>query len=298
MGRPRPSRRPPRSTATRNRPTWVVDPVATDVDEDTTPTEEDGVLQQMRLDGALGPFRLADWAGDTDIGTVRAENEDDWCAIDGRLFAVADGIGGRDGGALASATAVAHLAAADVVVTETSASGVLASTNAAVVAAGRAAGTTRLGTTLVMVAVHRSHVVVVNVGDSRVYRYRSGRLEALTRDHSVRNELLASGLSVDVALERPVRLDALTSFIGRASGVADHDAMSFSLMADDRLLLCTDGVHGQLTEARMVEALAAPTCGEVVADLLRAARGEGGRDNATAVALEFARATGHGGEDR
>ncbi|MCB0965479.1 MAG: protein phosphatase 2C domain-containing protein [Ilumatobacter sp.] len=264
-----------------------------EVDEDTTPTEEDGVLAQMRLDGSLGPFRVVDWAGDSDIGSVRAANEDDWAAVDDRLFVVADGIGGNAGGALAASTAVAHVAATVRDVTEGSAHDVLAAANAEVVVAGRAAGTPRLGTTFVMVSAHRSHVVVVSVGDSRVYRSRDGALELLTRDHTIRNELLASGVPLEAVARRRVRLDALTSFLGRSSGVGAFDALSFSIAAGDRLVICTDGVHGQLTDARMIEAMSAPTCREVVDDLLRAARGEGGRDNATAIVVEFDRLAEH-----
>lgn len=259
-------------------------------DDDTTPTEDDGLLDQLRRDGVLGPFRVSDWAGDTDTGTVRPENEDTWRAVDGLLFVAADGVGGHAGGALAATTATEVLIAHGVDLTEARAGELAARANSAVVAAGAAAGTPRLGTTAVMLAVHRNHVVVMSVGDSRAYRSRDGDLELLTRDHTVRDELIASGVPIEAAERSNIRLDALTAYLGRNIERPVVHAASYSVMAGDRFLLCTDGVHGQIDEHRITEALLGATCADAVAGLLRAARGEGGRDNATAVVIEFQRA--------
>ncbi len=260
-------------------------------DDDTTPTEEDGLLDQLRRDGILGPFVVADWAGDSDVGSVRSENEDRWATVADTLFAIADGMGGHRGGALAAATAIDVVRHHGAGMTEASAAGLAARANSAVLHAGEQADVDQLGTTLVTLAAHRNHAVVLSVGDSRAYRFRGGELEQLTRDHTVRNELIASGVPLEVAERSKIRLDALTSHIGRSSDlpIAAHVA-SYSVMAGDRFLLCTDGVHGQLDQETMERSLTLAPCTAAVDDLLARARHAGGRDNATAVVVEFARA--------
>lgn len=258
--------------------------------DDTWPTEEDGLLDQLRADGILGPFAVTDWAASTDIGLRRPVNEDAW-GSDGRtVFVVADGIGGHEGGRLAALSAVDAALVDAVGMSEASAGDVAARVNGAVVRAGAAAGIPDLGTTLVVLVVHRHHVTVLSVGDSRVYRLRDGEVELLTRDHSVRNELIASGVPFERATELNIRLDALTSFIGRmtAHPVACHIA-SYSIMDGDRFLMSTDGLHGQVEMTSIESMLSLPSCEDSAQALVAAARDAGGHDNATAVVMQFAR---------
>lgn len=259
------------------------------LDDDTTPTEEDGLLDQLRRDGVIGPFRVADWAGASDVGLVRDCNEDAWDTSQDRLFVVADGLGGHDGGEIASEAAIAAMVGVGLDFTEAEASTLVAQVNDAVLEAGRTAGVDGLGTTLVALAAHRTHVVVLNVGDSRAYRHREGELELLTEDHTVRNELLASGVPLEVAEQSKVRLDALTSHLGRAAERLARQVASFSVMSGDRFLLCTDGVHGQMTHADIADRLATGDCRQAVVSLLEWARASGGRDNATAIIIDFER---------
>lgn len=256
--------------------------------DDTSPTEEDGVLAELRRDGLIGPFVVADWAADSDIGIVRSVNEDRWGVVGDVLFVVADGMGGHDAGSLAAATAVAAVERFGRSITEVTANELCDVVNQDVIAVGERNATPSLGTTLVVLGAHKNYVVVLSVGDSRVYRFRGGELEQLTTDHTVKNELLASGVAVDVAERSNLRLDALTSHIGRrsAGGIGRYIA-SFSVMDADRFLLCTDGVHGQLLPDRMAAAMSEVDCRAAVEALLREARGRGGSDNATAVVAEF-----------
>ena len=256
-------------------------------DDDTTPTEQDGVLDQLRREGILGPFVVVDSAGGTDIGLTRAINEDAWHIVDDSLFVVADGIGGHEGGALASSTAVKSVTECGIGMTEVSGRALAASVNRAVVEAGERTGLDQLGTTLVVIAAHRNHVVVLSAGDSRVYRMRGGELEGLTSDHTVRNELVESGVPLEMARQSNIRLDALTSYMGRH---VDHPTIhlaSYSIMAGDRFLMCTDGVHGQLASEVITLTMSTGSCSETVDALLQRARDAGGRDNATAVVVDF-----------
>lgn len=255
--------------------------------DDTAPTEEDGLVDALRAQGILGPFRVADWSAQSDTGHRRERNEDRFRADPAIGVVVADGMGGHAGGALAAdvTTHVAFRLLAGL--REAAARDLVERANAEVVRAGAEHGYERLGSTLVALAVHRNQVVVVNVGDSRAYRLRDGELELLTRDHSVRAELDAAGIPLAAAESAHVRLDALTAHIGRSEFTPSYQAASFSVMAGDRFLLCTDGIHGQLTPDAMQQALGAATCAAACAALIEAAAAAGGRDNATAAVFEF-----------
>jgi serine/threonine protein phosphatase PrpC len=265
----------------------VANPHATSRD-DTAPTEEDGLVDALRAQGILGPFRVADWGAQSDTGHRRERNEDRFRADPAIGVVVADGMGGHAGGELAAdiTTHVAFRLLAGL--REAAARDLVERANAEVVRAGAEHGYERLGSTLVALAVHRNHVVVVNVGDSRAYRLRDGELELLTRDHSVRAELDAAGIPLAAAESAHVRLDALTAHIGqRSEFTPSYQAASFSVMAGDRFLMCTDGIHGQLTPDAMQQALGATTCAAACAALIEAAAAAGGRDNATAAVFEF-----------
>jgi len=261
-------------------------------EEDTIPTENDGVLAQLRAEGMLGPFVVADWSANSDIGLVRSGNEDRWGHVDTALFVIADGVGGNAGGEVAAATAVGSALASGVGMTETLGQDLVARANSAVLHAGDIHGFPKLGTTLVVLGMHENHVVVVSVGDSRAYRLRAGELQQLTRDHTVSNELLASGVSLDAARGSRIRLDALTSFIGLRSDFAvPAHITSHSVVAGDRFLLTTDGVHSYVDYETIARSVGLPSCAEAVDSLLTHAREAGGRDNATAVVIDLQQAS-------
>lgn len=253
-------------------------------------TVDDVVLQQLRRDGLIGPFAVADWSARVDIGTVRSQNEDRSHGDPRGVFAVADGVGGRSGGALAADTAIAAVASGGMGMTEPGAAELLIRVRAAITSAGQLAGHDELGTTLVLLATHHHHVVIASVGDSRAYRCREGDLEQLTVDHNVLTELLASGVTLEQAAGTGLRLDALTAHLGPRSPhpLRSHIA-SYSVMAGDRFLLCTDGIHGQLPHEEIASIVHTGACARAVDTLLQAARRAGGRDNAAAVLVEFAR---------
>lgn len=142
----------------------------------------------------------------------------------------------------------------------------------------------RAGCTLSAIRVARDQAVVVHVGDSRVYRCRAGDVELLTRDHNIRSELLAAGIAPQRAAAAGP-LGALTSYLGIAQDQLRADVRSVNLRDRDRLVLCTDGVFGQLPHADLAAIIAGgdvTTC----ADRLTA---NVGRDDATCVVLDIER---------
>jgi len=259
-------------------------------DDDTTPTENATVLRDLAATLAAFPLGVVEWGAATSAGTRRRVNEDTW-GRRGDVFVVADGMGGRGGGALAARTAVDRLldrvGARDA---HPDWRAIIERVNAEVIAVAADRGIERVGTTLLAAAVGGPVVTLVHLGDSRAYRLThlgaDGRLDLLTHDHNVRAELLAAGLDVRDYRERGVALHGLTSFIGLEHDVLRVDVLAVPVRIGDRILLCTDGVHHQLDNDRLRTLLGAPSTRLAAEALVREADLIGGRDNATAVVVQ------------
>ncbi len=193
------------------------------------------------------------------------------------LAAIADGLGGGPGGRLAAEIVVRGFVEAYECLPRTlgvdrAASRALAAMNRWIHAEANRNPTQRgMATTFSAVILRGRHAHVVHVGDTRIYRLRDGCLTRLTRDHVHEHPDMRHVLVRAVGLEDSVRAD-----------YTQHD-----LRPHDRLLLCTDGVHGVLSEARLAQLLArrgAPEEGarHVVEEALQA----GSQDNATALIVD------------
>lgn len=228
-------------------------------------------------------------AAQTDIGLVRSENEDRFlCADDLQLYAVADGIGGLPGGAEAAQTAISSLIRSARLAESRRhpldlARAVGDANEAVLELSARLAPDTGLGTTLCAALVRDGQVHVANVGDSRCYLFREGRLVLLTTDDTVENEVLmrrAKGETIQ--MEERYR-NALTRCIGQPMPLEVAIA-SHPLLAGDLILVCSDGICRLITDSAIASRLGSgrtPTLvmGALVADALA----RGGNDNATGV---------------
>jgi PPM family protein phosphatase len=128
---------------------------------------------------------------------------------------------------------------------------------------------------------------VAHVGDSRCYRVRDHVMEVLTRDHTLRNE--ARDQYPDIAEERLDQLpkNMLARALGRKNDV-ELTLISVSIESGDLYLLCSDGVNGMLDDARILETLVGRPSSQDAADrLIDLANAAGGRDNITAIVLRF-----------
>ena len=232
-------------------------------------------------------------------GKVRSNNQDSGYA-GSNLFVVADGMGGHEGGDVASAIVVEEFAglaargydpahAADAVVE------VLESCRRRIATYAeeqRAAGVGPLhaGTTAVaaVLAQHEGDPawLLANLGDSRAYRVAGGSLEQVTVDHSVVQELVDTGLiTAAAAAEHPER-HVITRSLG-GNQRSEPDLFVLPLAAAPRLVLCSDGISGMLDHEQMRGVLAADADPGRAADaLLAAALDAGGRDNATVVVVD------------
>lgn len=238
----------------------------------------------------------------TDKGRVRANNQDSQLVIDGRLFAIADGMGGHRGGEVASALALESLAET---LHEASTSALRESlTVANEVVYSRASGDPELrgmGTTLTALALvtsgGRERLAVANVGDSRAYRLRGDQFEQMTEDHSLVESLVRQGrLTVEEAVTHPQR-----NIITRALGIdrkVEVDVWELAAVAGDRYLLCSDGLFNEVETNRIaatLRKLADPT--DAAHELVRLANEGGGRDNITCVVVDVIDGPGSAAEE-
>ncbi|NOK14018.1 PP2C family protein-serine/threonine phosphatase, partial [Corallococcus exercitus] len=141
-----------------------------------------------------------------------------------------------------------------------------------------------MASTVVALAVGERWAAVAHVGDSRLYRLREGRLESLTRDHSLIEELRAAGR------EPPGNPANLRHLITRALGTenAEPTLQRLETQPGDVFLLCSDGLYEPLGPEVLKEQLRAPSAQAACDALVSAAYEAGGRDNITAVVLRVA----------
>jgi serine/threonine protein phosphatase PrpC len=234
-------------------------------------------------------------AATTHTGVVRSVNQDRVLVVDGRMYGVADGMGGHRAGEVAATMAVESIARLvnDAAANPEGFGRVVELANSEVfsksIASDDLAG---MGTTLTALVLvddgpgTPARVTIANVGDSRTYRFRSGELEQLTDDHSLVSELVRDGvINEDQAKTHPRR-----SVMTRALGVeptVDVDVIEVLISKGDRFLLCSDGLHGVVTDARMESVLrriADPD--EASRELVQLALAGGGPDNVSVVVVD------------
>lgn len=231
------------------------------------------------------------WAARTDVGKLRRLNEDSLVAEPG-LYAVADGMGGHAAGDVASRLVVEHLQSLSdrVPLAIESVGELVGVANATVREHAQSAGTTGMGTTLVAAMLvdnaGAESIVVVNVGDSRCYVTDADGFRILTRDHSLVQELVDAGrISADEARHHPEK-----NVVTRAIGADDHVVPDYIVLPPaprQRLLLCSDGVSGQVDERYLEEVLGRISDPGAAVDAIIARVLEGrAPDNATAIVLD------------
>ncbi len=247
------------------------------------------------------------FAAATDPGLVRQRNEDRYVA-DAELafFVVVDGMGGHASGEIASTT-VAEAVTAFIRETahgsdntwpfgiDPALSPQANRLQVAIRSANRRlAGRVRkdasldgTGATLAAALFGDGRLTVSNVGDCRAYLLRSGTLTQITRDHSLVAEQVALGLiDSNEARHHPLRHVVTRAVSGDAGIIVDIWEMDVE--PADRLLLCSDGIHGLLTDAELagLTGIEGHSLQDICTMLIDAANGRGGPDNATAVLIE------------
>lgn len=240
----------------------------------------------------LGAGLTAETFGLCDIGCVRQNNEDRLGIFalsgGGALMMVADGMGGHAAGEVAAQITldtVAELAAARMTIAVPAALGqALELANQRICRESDSNPAQRgMGTTATVLAMIDQRAWFAHIGDSRLYRLRDCRLQQLSEDHSLVAEMVRGGLlSPQDAVDHPCR-----NVIVRALGIeADMHPqlceLALDVLAEDVFLLCSDGLHDQLTPGELADLLEAPPHIACQA-LVNLARERGGADNISAV---------------
>jgi serine/threonine protein phosphatase PrpC len=269
-----------------------------------------------------------DCFGITDVGKVRPANEDQFLIADlnksmlihqttlshedhtrmfgnsqGKLLVVADGMGGHSEGKRASSIAVQSLSnyilntmpwffrlrtdeEADL--KDELIAALHQCQQSIEVAAGNHTECRGMGTTLTMAYVLWPRLYVVHAGDSRCYLLRAGRLEQITTDHTIAQQLVQKGalLPEEAAASRFSHM--LWNCLGGGTHDLTPDVFKATLQLGDTLLLCTDGLTGRVTDKQITEILTRPlTAEQACQQLVAAANDAGGTDNITVIVAHF-----------
>jgi protein phosphatase len=225
----------------------------------------------------------------TDVGRKRSENEDSLLAAS-PVFIVTDGMGGLEAGHRASAAVIAEFQGC-VGCTSVPAGDVVAAVDRAHSAVRAVANTTVRGagstlTGLVLVDHENTpHWLVVNVGDSRVYRLHGGQFQQLTVDHSLTQERIDDGSLLRADIATFARRNVITRAMGADHSVADYWLRP--VVTGERLLVCSDGLTGELTDESIKAGLTLGGTTQQTADLLLAGALEhGGSDNISVIVID------------
>ena len=242
-----------------------------------------------QIDAPRTPFRIRSF-GVTDRGTVREVNEDNLLLRENLcLWAVADGMGGHSRGDFASATVVDFLGTVrpfadprslllDVVSR-------LEDANERLREEARAGGSDAIGATVVGLIMLDREGLVVWAGDSRAYRMRRRRIEQLSADHSVVQDLVEAGLLKAEDAEDHPHAHVLTRAIG-ANASLELDFERITIEAGDTYVLCSDGLTRVVSDeaiAGVIETFIQPD--RIAHELIRLALENGTQDNVTVVAV-------------
>ena len=224
----------------------------------------------------------------TDVGLVRSRNEDSFLAQPARgVWAVADGMGGHAFGDVASCMvveAIDTLPAPDNMAQFVDAARArITSANQQLRDEAAARRVPVMGSTVVALLACGHELACLWAGDSRIYLYRSGRLQQLTRDHSQAEEFRARGAAPGLDVS-----PAIANMITRAVGAAEElevDAVTLAVRDGDMVLLCSDGLSNPVDEHGIAGALASGDCAHAAQSLVEQALANGGRDNITVVVV-------------
>ena len=245
--------------------------------------------------------------GMTDVGCVRRQNEDAFghCLLspppkrkgsreapaEAVLAVVSDGMGGANAGEVASSLTVAAFLEGVKSTKKKTAEGAMreavARANAAVYEKACAdPACAGMGCTVVAALAYEDSLVLLNVGDSRIYLSHGERLLLLTHDHSYVQQLVDAGWMSEEEARRSEYKNVITRAVGTNESV-EADIAVCKWEEGDRLLLCTDGLTGALEESDILTLLSEPLSAEEIASsLIMAGLMHGADDNITALVLK------------
>ena len=231
-------------------------------------------------------------------GIVRENNEDACFVIPSHhVFIVADGVGGNNSGEVASRTAVTDIAeyvnTHDITACreDDEIFGFLVDAidlaNSDIYRMGFEEEHRGMATTLVMAYISMETAYIANIGDSRAYVFRNGKLNQITKDHTYVNELISKGAITEKEAENHEKKNVITRALG-AEKFVEADFYKLGLVKDDVIMLCSDGLYGEVP-VEDIEMILNGGFGmnETCSRLVEIALNNGGRDNITVVCIKI-----------
>lgn len=234
----------------------------------------------------------------TDPGRVRANNQDSFAAanltFDASYAVVCDGMGGANGGNIASSIAVKRISESfaknfrnnmsDASIRNLMTSAISTANSAILSAAANNPDYKGMGTTVVCAIAVCGHVFIAHLGDSRAYLYKNKTVKQLTRDHSVIQSMIDSGKISKAEAKYHPKKNVITRAIGVYNDI-DIEFDDADLENGDALLICTDGLTNFVEDDRIAFLFNSIPHEELPTSLIHAANSGGGGDNITAVIL-------------
>ncbi|MEW6232083.1 MAG: Stp1/IreP family PP2C-type Ser/Thr phosphatase [Chloroflexota bacterium] len=235
----------------------------------------------------------------SDVGKDRDHNEDSYAVLEpvyeeelarkGRYYAVADGMGGHLAGEVASRFAVdqtmrEYYANPTGDVAQALTEAVKRVNEQLFQKAAADPGKSGMGSTLVAAVLRGNELYVANVGDSRAYVLRNHALRQITRDHSLVAEQVRAGVITPEQAQAHPRRNVLLRSLGTQLAV-EVDVFKESVQSGDVIVLCSDGLWGQVPDERIADLASQADPQRAVQEMIRLANEAGGPDNITALAL-------------
>ncbi|MBE6020493.1 MAG: Stp1/IreP family PP2C-type Ser/Thr phosphatase [Firmicutes bacterium] len=242
----------------------------------------------------------------TDTGRRRDNNEDCFFTDkDNKIFIVADGVGGQNAGEIASSIAVKEISdylKSNLDNTKTGGKYIFGCISEGINTANEKIleesfekeSFSKMATTAVVLMIRNDIAYIANVGDSRAYLLRDGKLIRLTEDHTMANQLIREGKlteeEVEFLAQKQLALNmfsTITRALGDKNGV-ESDNFFVDIEEDDVFLLCTDGLYGEVTDEKMSDIIVnEPDAQKACEKLVEEANENGGRDNITAIIIKI-----------
>ena len=229
--------------------------------------------------------------GQTDVGNIRTLNEDSFyfeTTPKGYMIVVADGMGGHNGGEIASKLAVDSvrdfMSKNDIFADpEVALRQAIKYANDAVYRlASQQSELSGMGTTLVLAVGNEKSICVANVGDSRAYLVSRKQITQVTKDHSFVNELVKKGVLTKEEAKNHPKSNIILKALGIEPDVYP-DIFLLEKKRNDKVLLCTDGLSGMVSDKEILDVISKFNKKNACSELVRLAKENGGVDNITVV---------------
>ena len=231
------------------------------------------------------------WGAATHVGNVRISNQDKY-GITSNLMAVADGMGGHNGGEVAAEIAVTTLTASSGFQSINEFAYLVQKAHHLIRARAQeninldGMGTTLCALSEINTQETSQRIGAVNVGDSRIYLFANNVLHQVSIDHSLVQELIDSGKISEIEAKSHPHRNVITRSLGHQP-IIEVDAWEIDLIIGDRYLLCSDGLTNEISDTEIAEILSTKSDPQQAADqLIQSALENEGLDNVTAIVAD------------